>query len=408
MWHTDKRNWSRLDNAAKIFAPTSDHHDTRVFRFACELTEQIDKERLQFPGFRCVMHRGLFWNYLEQSPLRPLVQEETGVLCGPIYDKTKLTLLFRVTYYKTRLNLEMFHVLSDGTGALAFLKTIVYYYLSGDQTAEAPSLPPDFSPVFRKSDDSFNKYYDKTKEKSPIEKRAYKLRGTIPASCRLSVIEGVMSSQRLLELAHQYNTSITALMTAVLMCAIYEEMPVRKRKRPVTISVPVNLRKYFPSETARNFFGMINVSYSFKNQPPDFEHVLAHVTKIFRRELTIERLSIRMNKLIAVEHNFFVRIPPLPIKDFVLKLARMVSDSKVTAVISNVGPVQMPEELSGRIRRFDFCISTRKTQLCICSFRDEMLMSFSSAFEETTLQAGVFRRLREMGVEITIYSNVGN
>ena len=39
--------WSRLENAAKIFQPTSGLRDTKVFRFACELREPVDRELLQ-------------------------------------------------------------------------------------------------------------------------------------------------------------------------------------------------------------------------------------------------------------------------------------------------------------------------------------------------------------------------
>ena len=34
--------WSRLDNAAKIFPPTSSARDTKVFRLACTLTQPVE------------------------------------------------------------------------------------------------------------------------------------------------------------------------------------------------------------------------------------------------------------------------------------------------------------------------------------------------------------------------------
>ena len=40
----DQRRWNKLDNAAKIFPPATDKYDTKVFRFACELFEDIDKD----------------------------------------------------------------------------------------------------------------------------------------------------------------------------------------------------------------------------------------------------------------------------------------------------------------------------------------------------------------------------
>ena len=39
--------WTRLDNAAKIFPPTSNDKDTKVFRFVCELQDDVSPDILQ-------------------------------------------------------------------------------------------------------------------------------------------------------------------------------------------------------------------------------------------------------------------------------------------------------------------------------------------------------------------------
>ena len=99
-----KLSWSRLDNAAKIFPSTSVKTDTRVFRFSCELKEIVDKDILQqsteyaleeFPHFQSVMKKGVFWYYLEQTDLMPVVELENQVICPPIYDEYKTNLLFK-------------------------------------------------------------------------------------------------------------------------------------------------------------------------------------------------------------------------------------------------------------------------------------------------------------------------
>ena len=91
-----QKRWNRLDNAAKIFPPATDKYDSKVFRFACEWFEDIDREILQialdktinvFPNFCVVMKRGMFWYYLEESLIKPIVKEEYNRPCGPIYDK---------------------------------------------------------------------------------------------------------------------------------------------------------------------------------------------------------------------------------------------------------------------------------------------------------------------------------
>ena len=128
--------WTRLDNAAKIFPPTTNEKDTKVFRFVCEMRDEVNHELLQealdqtmllFPFYRSVLRRGVFWYYFENTELKPEVREEHKLPCSMLYHPNRKDLLFEVTYYKERINLEVFHSLTDGTGALAFLKTLLYY-----------------------------------------------------------------------------------------------------------------------------------------------------------------------------------------------------------------------------------------------------------------------------------------
>lgn len=130
--------WRNLDNAGKLFSAASTSKDTRVFRFYCVLKEQVDREILQealnktvkkYPIFLSVMRKGLFWHYLEKSELRPVVREEYKEPCSCLYVRDKKALLFEITYYKNRINFEVFHALTDGTGATLFMKELVKNYL---------------------------------------------------------------------------------------------------------------------------------------------------------------------------------------------------------------------------------------------------------------------------------------
>ena len=89
------------------------------------LQEALNQTIEIFPTFLMVLRKGLFWHYLEPCNLRPIVKEEYKEPCSRLYIKDKKTLLFEVTYYKKRINFEVFHVLTDGTGATEFLKELV-------------------------------------------------------------------------------------------------------------------------------------------------------------------------------------------------------------------------------------------------------------------------------------------
>ena len=410
--------WTRLDNAAKIFPPTSNEKDTKVFRFVCELKEEINKEMLQtalertmtlFPLYRTVLRKGVFWYYFESTELMPEVKEEDKHPCSMLYYPNRKNLLFEVTYYKKRINLEVFHALTDGTGALAFLKTLLYYYITmqheGDFGEKLPTLDYDAS-LTQKMDDSFLKHYSgkKTKKKNRLPK-AYQIIGRRSIDNRLKVIEGVMSVKEVIAQAHHYNTTLTVYLTSIYLYSIYQEMSERSRKHPVVLSVPVNLRSYFPSVTARNFFGTINVSYHFGDNPNTLEDIIEKVKGCFQQELTQEKLKEHMNRLAALEHNAFARIVPLFLKDTILRIANFIIDRGITASLSNIGKITMTEELTPYVHLFNCFTSARRPQICMCSFGDQLVISFASPYIGTDIQKNFFRRLSESGVKITIVSN---
>lgn len=409
--------WSRLDNAAKIFPPTSNKRDTKVFRFACELYETIDADILQtalnrtlevFPGYLTVLKRGLFWYYLEATSLRPVVHEENQPPCSPLYDKNVRSLLFDVSFYKKRINLEVYHSLTDGTGALQFLRVLVYHYLclahKADLGDSLPVIDYDASNA-EKMSDGFQKYYDPKQKKGNKSRLAYQLKGAHIPENRLRIIEGIVPVKDVLALARERNTTVTVLLASILLCAIHDGMTIHDRKKPVSISVPVNLRQYFPSESARNFFGIISITYPFATRSSDLEDVIAYVDKFFRENLIPEKLAQHMNALAALEHNLVARIIPLSVKDWGMWVAYRYSTKTETAALSNIGKVSMPEALQAYIRLFDVFISTEKLQICMCSYGKNMVISFSSPFASADIQKYFFRTLTGMGIGVELVTN---
>ena len=112
-----------------------------------------------------------------------------------------------------------------------------------------------------------------------------------------------------------------------------------------------------------------------------------------------------MNNLAALEHNLAVQLAPLPLKNFVLRIAKLLSDRAETAVISNVGRAVMPKEMMRYIRLFSAFASTLKLQLTLVSCGDTLSLGFTSAFAGTEIQKNFFRRLTEAGIPVEIRCN---
>lgn len=408
---TKDKSWSGLDNAALIFPSAVGGSNTQVFRISCELCEAVEPSALQaaldqtveaFPLYRSVLKRGLFWYYLESTDKIPCVHEEDRRPCSAIYRRSGKNLLFDVSWFHNRVNLEVCHVLSDGTGALYFLRTLMAKYLSLIRRLPEPAIDYDASAA-QMNDDSFQKYYTGSRRLKGI--------GYAPA-CRLSghrypengmrVITGQTDARPVLEAAHRHGATLTAYLCTCLMEAVAGAVTVRMKRRPVVLSVPVNLRGHFPSASARNFFSILLVGYDYGKHAGSFEDVLEKVGADLKGGLVRESLSRGIDAYSAVEHNAFARGVPLYLKDLILRVAYHYAMRRETAGLSNIGIVSMPKELVPYIRSFDICSGTGSLQACVCSFQNRLSISFSSPFVSSEVQRRFFRTLAELGAEIEI------
>ena len=414
MFEQKRAYWRSLDNAAKLFSAASSPKDTRVFRFYCELKEEVKEEILQealnqtiqkYPVFLSVMRKGLFWHYLEKSELRPVVREEYKEPCSSLYVRDKKTLLFEVTYYEKRINFEVFHALTDGTGATEFLRELVknYLYLIHEEDLEPVELSNQYLTVKDPEDDSFSRYYDPDfprKKKKKI--RAVQIKKGGKGYEELQINEASMSVKELLGIAREKKVSMSVLLTAAFICAIHEEMSRMQEKKPVILMVPVNLRKIFPSDSMLNFFGYIEPGYQFGGGKDSFEDVLEAVKLYFQENLSKEHMAGRMNELIAIEKHKILKWAPLELKNRCIRAGAKMAEQEVTAVLSNMSVVKMPEDYAQYIEKFGVYTSTNRTELCICSFQDTLSLGFTSRYDSTNIQRNFYRILKELGASVKV------
>ena len=403
---TEYSDWRKLDNAALAFPLVTGENDTRVFRFYCQLKEEVDSDILQqaldrtmekYPLFQAVLRKGLFWFYLEHSHIRALVKPETEPPCSRLYIPDKKSLLFQVSYYKERINFEVFHALTDGTGAMHFLQELVQNYLILAHPKENfPEIGRDKKTGRGNiEEDSFSQYYSSDIPKNREKKKAaVKLKGEKLVHSDMHISEVVLSVKEVHQKARSYGVSITVLLTAVMLCSIREEIPKNQQKRPVTLMIPVNLRNYFPSQSMTNFFGWIEVGYTFSDTTT-FEEVLADVKRQFEQELEKDKIAMHMNDYVRIEKNIFVRAVPLEIKKYFLMIGANLGSRSITAVYSNIGIIRLPEEYREYIRHFGIFASTNSLQMCSCSYGDEMVLGFTSKIPDDSIQRNFRRMLSE-------------
>lgn len=416
--------WYRLDNAAKIFPAVTKNSNSSIYRVSMELRREINPELLQkaaelaiqrYPVLQVKIRRGVFWNFFDQNE-RPLkVQPETAYPCAPLEPRANNGYFLRVLYYRCTISVEMFHSLTDGTGALEFLKTIVYQYLlfTGKEIRdEGLVIRPDDVPSRYEMEDSFTRYYRPVKVRRRKEPRAFRLEGTPFEPLGNNVLTGDMSAGQIHAAAKRRGATVTEYLTAALIQAIREsrmEYGYFQSRRPVTISIPVNLRAVFPSRTLRNFFGVANVCVSLREEM-GFDEILTEV----RRELAAKSARPRLEELIAenvrLERNLAVKFVPLFLKKLILREAfNLRGENCKTITISNLGRIRMPADMAAEIARAQLILypTFKSPANCgVCTFGDVLTFSFSRTILENDFIRQFFRFLADdAGVQIEIHSN---
>ncbi len=410
--------WYKLDNAAKIFPPTTTFYDAKIFRFSILLKEEVKEDSLNaalqetiqdFPIYKSILKKGLFWYYLEESNITPKATPEKNNPC----EKLNTPLLFEVTYFQNKINLEVYHALSDGAGCLPFLENLIYNYLKIEHKFKEDNILTKSS-NYEKETDSFAKYYNpKDKKQKPWyslakpkrKENAYQLKGRWYPEGKIRVITGATSTQKLKDLAHQYHTTITGLLLAFTIKSFESIMSVKEKKRPITITVPIDLRKYYHSESVRNFFNVTIISYKFTKPNTPLTEIIASVDKDLKASLNESAISANMTKLIWLEKFFLIRLIPLFIKNKVMKYSYNYTRKKQTMGLSNVGIITLPKNCKPYLDKIMVMNSTDAFEICLVSYEDEICLSISSHFLNSELEKNFFRLLKSYNLDLTIYDN---
>ena len=368
--------WRKLDNSAKIFPIISNKRFSSVFRLSAILKEEIKKEILikatnnaleKFSDFKVVLKKGVFWYYFEENTKPIFIEEENTYPCKYIDKNINNGYLFRVTYFKNKINLDVFHSLTDGNNAMQFFKEIVYEYIE-------LSHPEKFEIGLRTDrkqryniEDSYIKNYDKKLKGNIKSKKAYILKGKKLPLDAIGVTHQIINLEELKKKATQKSVTITQYLTSVLIYAINKANYLEKdKKKPIKICVPVNLKKYFPSETLSNFFSYITVNANMKKLV-NFDDIVEFVKKDFEKKLQKEEIIKTMSGNVKLGNNLFIRIIPLFLKKFTVNISYIEIRKYTTTTYSNIGRIGIIQEYKEYIENFLMLIAPERVEKIKCS-----------------------------------------
>lgn len=415
-----KIRWEKLDNTANLFPAIAGQNMTNVYRISVTLLEEVDGAVLQqaldtvlqrFPTFRVRMRKGIFWHYFEtNNKPAPTVREESTYPCTYIEPYANNNYLFRITYYRSRINLEVFHVLADGMGGVNFLREVTYEYLRLAHEELTGINQDDFSDeTSLNTEDSYLKNYKKSHRKGYQTKRAVEVKGERLGAGEISVFHGYMPMTALKEVCKKYEVSINELLTAVFLYSIYiEYLHGQPSDKPLAASIPVNLRPWFDSDTTRNFFVMVSAVFEPDRENIPFHEVVAIVRESLRSQINKEHLEELFSYNVSNQKNIFLRSIPIFIKVLAMRMVYRSSARANTTTVTNIGNIHVEEQYRAYIKHFHALISKSVGQNIkgsICSYQDTLVFSITSAFSDVSIQRRFFRTLAEEDVPVVVESN---
>ena len=421
----NKLRWLRLDNAAKIYPAARTQNWSNVFRLSATLDEDIDREVMQsaldvtarrFPSIAVRLQRGLFWYYLEQVSQAPQIMDECSYPLTRMSKQETRKCAFRVIVHKKRVAVEIFHSITDGTGAMIFLKSLVAEYI---QQKYGEYVPAEFGvlgrleePSAEELEDSYQKHVGSI-EASRKENTAWKVIGSPEPGGYLNLTCFELSAKEVLDKAHEHKVSVTAFLTAALMMAIQnlqeEKVPNIKHRKPVKVLIPVNLRGVFESRSLRNFAMYVTPELLTRLGRYEFDEICRVIHHCMGSEITQKQMSMKIATNVNSERIGIVKIMPLFVKNIVMKaIFDAVGERKSCLTLSNLGAVKLPEAMKKHVDRMDFILGVQASAPYNCgvlSYGDTLYINFIRNIRESELEYHFHCVLRELGLNATVQSN---
>ncbi len=409
------KNWYPLDNSAKIYPLSMKENWMSVYRLSYYLKADVVPEILavaltfvmkRFPTFRTSIRKGFFWHYIDGIKKKFNVYEDKRLPCSYINVSTLEKSSFKVVYYKNRISLECFHILCDGYGASVFLSTLVGEYLTlldHSITKNDFVLDIEDKPTIEEARDEFITKEKERKTKGLVENRAVEIDGKLSNVRPCQLLHFDMNVDEVKKIAKSKNVTITELMLGLIfMVSSYST----SKNGDIKVQVPVNMRKYYPSRTLRNFALYIVITIK-KSDISTLDEVLLEIKKQMKEKNTKEALNETMtyaNKLVSS-----LKLIPLFIKRPIANaIYGYMGDKASTTVLSNLGTIEIPSEMKEYVEKMDFTLGTAISNRVLFSMitcNETLTLSISKFTLNTSVENNLYNLLKQNDIEVKVHGS---
>ena len=404
--------WFPLDDAAKIYPISMEHGRQLVFRLSIYLKKEVSPILLQmalsftvkrFPGFATTLKKGVFWHYLDAVKKHFPIEEEHDVPCQPIKVSLSGSQTFRLMYYKNRISAEFFHVLTDGTGAMIFLKVLVseYLRLCGITAAESDIWNANDTPTNEEFENAFIKTEKAESGSGFVDKPVLQMSGKLAARKPCRILHFKMNAAELHRVAKLHGATVTAYLLMQMFYAT--QAATDELTGDLHIQVPVNMRKFYPTKTVRNFSMYCGVKIPVE-KIGNKEELIAEINA----QLAEKSAKDKMREMITAAVNLVssIRMIPLIIKQPIAKIVYgFLGETLYTTTFSNLGVVNIPPEFCEHIESIDFCLGAQMTNRLACTAvtcNGIAVFTISKMTADPTFEEKMYQLLLDDGIAVEV------
>ncbi len=376
------------------------------------LQQALERTAARFTSMNLGLQEDFFHYYLCPIEELPSASAAAASPCRPISKRTDQGFLYRVTYQARTISFEFFHVLTDSSGALTFIKTLLLCYerLLGNSIDESSLIVEPDSPV--RSSETEEAATLSTFPSAPPSRpgrRAFHISGLLAPQETLHVICASVELSVLKDRCHSLGVSITEYLAAVYMHALYQiQQRGPFRQKPIRISIPADLRTFYPTDSMRAFSLFIRPEIDPRLGTYTFEEILRHVHHSIRFDRQKKHLASLINIPADLQRNRLIRRMPRIIKHLIGTVRyRSLGEHYHSGMLFNTGYISLPKALARCVERFDMIIGESRinTENCaVTGFRRHLCINFSRITQDPVVARTFLRTLSSQGVPVSIIS----
>ena len=393
-----------LDNTAVGYLLGLSANDMTMFRVSVTLKEDVIPQLLQmalifsekrFPIFSCIIKDSMLWPYMETTANVPLLKKDGDFPCISLTEEERKNRSYTVFYKAKTISMEVSHAITDATGALTYLKSIVREYARlTEAKVQFPETYIDCNSKIneKENEDEYKKVTSSEKRKNLLSPPSQQIADS-PDEHKTKRINSVTADlNKLKDLAKEKEVTISAYILAKMFLSIKEVM--NGKRGIINIQVPVNMRKFYNSATIRNFsmFSFISEKLELIKDDKTLYESISRQLKTSSDKNTLDVTILKTTKLMKLASY----IPFNLIKHLLKPIYKKLDYNASIAILSNLGTVDNGEKTSNFIDYYDFIIIPiydNKMYCTIATYADKARINIATSTKTKELETIMIKNL---------------